>query len=81
MIKMKKIIYIDGSVSAAVEHCKTYIITFRGSKTKSEYIVILIGHIDVTEKLYLYVRKDTLLYFFLFLLLFVCKKLKFENIE
>jgi len=23
MIKMKKIIYIDGSVNVAVEHCKT----------------------------------------------------------
>jgi len=47
---MKMIIYIDGSVNAAVEHCKTYIITFRGSKTKSKYMVILIGHINVTEK-------------------------------
>ena len=50
MIKNEIIIYIDGSVNAAVEHCKTYIITFRGSKTKSEYIY-LIRHIDVTEKL------------------------------
>ena len=49
--KMKKIIYIDGSVNVAAKHCKTYIITFRGSKTKSRYMVILIGHINVTEKL------------------------------
>ena len=32
------------------KHCKTYIITFRGSKTMSKYMVILIGHINVTEK-------------------------------
>ena len=44
------IIYIDGSVNVAAEHCKTYIITFRGSKTKFEYMVTLIGHINVTEK-------------------------------
>ena len=43
MIKNEIIIYIDGSVNAAVKHCKTYIITFRGSKTKSEYIVIKLG--------------------------------------
>ena len=43
LYKDEKIIYIDGSVTAAVEHCKTYIITFRGSKTKSEYIVIYLG--------------------------------------
>ena len=52
---MKKIIYIDGSVNVAAEHCKkhckSYIITFRGSKTKFKYMIILIGHINVTEKL------------------------------
>jgi hypothetical protein len=83
---MKKIIYIDGSVNAAAEHCKTYIITFRGSKTKSEYIY-LIRHIDVTGKknynLYMQKKITLLLYFTkkIFLLLFVCKKFKFENIE
>jgi len=62
---MKKIIYSDGSVNAAVEHCKTYIITFRGSKTKSKYMVILIGHINVTEKIItIHAKRYFIIFFF-----------------
>ncbi len=62
MIKNEIIIYIDGSVNAAVEHCKTYIITFRGSKTKFKCIY-LIRHIDVTEKIITYSCKKKITLF------------------